>query len=138
MPPKLTPKSVLPVFARQELIPEKCKTAFLCKACEDVSGKGSIDGATRCNGLWRVLPFNEVARAKILTKGITLLGKHVMFSPSNPFRLNSSGGENQGTILYIDQLPFSFGMDAVERCLIEPQMAEGSMVRWLPHFLEGW
>ena len=131
MPPKLTPKPVLPVFVKQEFVPDKCRTATICRACENVCGKGTIDGANRCNGLWRVHPFNETSRAILLRDGITVLGKHITFCHTNPYLINAAGDESQGTVLTVDNLPISFSMDAVERCLVKEGYKLRGSLRWM-------
>ena len=129
--PQIQRKPVLPVFVKQECLPQNCRTSTVCKACEEVSGKGSIDGATCCNGLWRILPFNEISRAKLLTNGITLNDKKITFCARNPFLMNSGAGESQGTTLFIDNLPFSLSMDAVERSLAKEGYKLRGSLRWL-------
>ena len=131
MPPRLSPKPVLPVFVKEELVPDNCRTATICRACEDICGEGTIDGANRCNGLWRVHPFNETSRALLLRDGVTVLGQHITFSHSNPYLINATGGESQGTTLIVENLPISFGMDAVERCLIKEGYKLRGRLRWL-------
>ena len=61
-------RAVLPLFIKEEYVNEGCKVADMCRACERVSGAGTIDGATKINRLWRVLTYNECSRAKLLTQ----------------------------------------------------------------------
>ena len=108
--------SVLPVFAKAKDVPEDISVYGICYASEVVSGKGSIDGATCINGLWRVQPLTEVARAKLLTTGITLNGTRVSLDSMNPFR-TGGGTESDSTRLTVSNLPFSYSDDAMERNL---------------------
>ena len=85
-----TKKSIIPLFVKAELVHDECNVVDICMACERVTGHGSIDGATLVNRLWRVLPFNEVTRAKLLCDGIHLFGNQVKFEGRNPF-LHASG-----------------------------------------------
>ena len=112
----IRPPSVLPVFAKAKDVPDDTSVYGICFAAEVVSGKGSIDGATCINGLWRVQPFTEVARAKLLSTGITLYGTRVSFDSMNPFR-TGGGSESDSTRLTISNLPFSYSDDAMERNL---------------------
>ena len=82
-------KRIFPLYIKAELLKEDCNVVDLCEACERVTGHGSIDGATLVNRLWRVLPFNEVSRAKLLINGVKMYGKQLMFEGKNPFLLIS-------------------------------------------------
>ena len=123
---------VLPIYAKVEMIHKECRTVDICRACEEVSGHGSIDGATRCNGLWRVLPFNETSRALLLTKDVFILGEKVRFIGENPF-LNASGeGETKRTKLIVTGLPFSYSNEMVARNLtIAGYNLSGNVLRWM-------
>ena len=124
-------RSVLPLFIKAELVPEKFNVVEICVACERVTGKGSIDGATLVNRLWRVLPFNEVSRAKLLTEGIKLAGNQVIFEGKNPFLHPSGEGETQTTKLIVKNLPFSYSQEAVERNLVSAGFKIRSKMQWM-------
>ena len=124
-------RGVIPLYIKAELVPEKCNVVELCEACERVSGHGSIDGATLLNRLWRVLPFNEVSRAKLLIDGISLNGKHLQFEGKNPFLHPSGSGEAQTTKLIIKNLPFSYSQAAVERNLIKEGFKLRGKMTWM-------
>ena len=124
-------KRIFPLYIKAELIKENCNVVDLCEACERVSGHGSIDGATLVNRLWRVLPFNEVSRAKLLTNGIRLFGKDLKFEGLNPFLHPSGEGETQTTKLIIKNLPFSYDQSAVERNLINAGFKLRGKMQWM-------
>ena len=109
--------AVFPVFVLGKWVPEGTSVYDICLATEKVSGLGTIDGATLISGLWRVYPVNDVARIKILTKGVTFGNKLVQFEGVNPFSRRDGGVENRGTRLTISNLPFSYSNEAVERNL---------------------
>ena len=112
----ITTPAVLPVFVLEKWTPDGSTVYDICLAAEKVTGPGSIDGATCIKGLWRVYPMNEVARVKLLTKGITMANKLVRFEGINPFR-RGDGDEKSGTRLTISNLPFSYSNEAVARNL---------------------
>ena len=60
--------------------------------------------------------MNEIARIKILTKGITMGKRLVRFEGVNPFT-RGDGAESSGTRLWISNLPFSYSNEAVARNL---------------------
>ena len=124
-------KRIFPLYIKAELVKENCNVVDLCEACERVSGHGSIDGATLVNRLWRVLPFNEVSRAKLLTNGIKLFGKDLKFEGLNPFLHPSGEGETQTTKLIIKNLPFSYDQSAVERNLINAGFKLRGKMQWM-------
>ena len=124
-------RSVLPLYIKAELVPEKFNVVEICVACERVTGKGSIDGATLVNRLWRVLPFNEVSRAKLLSEGIKLAGSHIIFEGKNPFLHPSGEGETQTTKLIVKNLPFSYSQEAVERNLVSAGFKIRSKMQWM-------
>ena len=106
VPPSEEKKSIIPLFIKAELVPDDCNVVNLCEACERVSGRGSIDGATLVNRLWRILPFNEVSRAKLLSNGVSLFGKNLKLEGKNPFLHASGDGECQTTRLIIKNMLF--------------------------------
>ena len=125
------PKNVLPIFIKDEAVDERCRVVDICRACESVCGKGSIDGATKFNRLWRVLTYNETSRAKLLTNGVSIFGKRVEFEASNPFVSSVGEGEAQGTKMTISGLPFSYSMEAVERNLVKVGLKPRSKPPWM-------
>ena len=128
---KAEKRGVVPLYIKAELMPERFNVVDLCEACEKVSGKGSIDGATLVNRLWRVLPFNEVSRAKLLTDGVKIIGKIIKFESRNPYLHPSGDGETQTTKLIVKNLPFSYSQDAVERNLITAGFILRSKMQWM-------
>ena len=128
---KEAPKRIFSLYIKAELVKEDCNVVDLCEACERVTGHGSIDGATLVNCLWRVLPFNEVTRAKLLINGIKMYGKQLMFEGKNPFLHPSGEGETQTTKLIIKNLPFSYDQSAVERNLINAGFKLRGKMQWM-------
>ena len=124
-------RGVIPLYIKAELVPDKCNVVELCEACERVTGHGSIDGATLVNRLWRVLPFNEVSRAKLLVDGVRIQGKLLKFEGKNPFLHPSGQGECQSTRLIIKNLPFSYSQEAVERNLISSGFKLRGKLTWM-------
>ena len=120
---------VLPVFVLDKWLPDNSSVVDLCKAAEQVTGPGTIDGATLINGLWRVQAFKEVTRLKLLTNGVTMGSKLIRFEGISPL-VRGGGKECNGTRLTISNLPFSYGNDAVARNLA----AAGLKVRSKIHF----
>ena len=59
---------VLPVFVLDKWLPDKSSVINVCKAAEQVTGPGTIDGATFINGLWSVQAVKELSRLTLLTK----------------------------------------------------------------------
>ena len=112
----ITTPAVLPVFVLEKWVPDGSTVYDICLAAEKVTGPASIDGATCIKGLWRVYPLNEVARIKLLTKGVTMGNKLVRFEGMNPFR-RGDGAEKSGTRLMISNSPFSYSNEAVARNL---------------------
>ena len=109
--------AVLPVFVQAINVPDKTTVVDICEATEAVAGPGTIDGATLINGLWRVLPFTEQSRIKILTEKITLRDKSFKFESINPNSRRNGGLEMDGTKLFVSNLPFSYANAAVEKNL---------------------
>ncbi len=131
VPPSVEKKSIIPLFIKAELVPDDCNVVNLCEACERVSGHGSIDGATLVNRLWRILPFNEVSRAKLLSNGVNLFGKQLKLEGKNPFLHASGDGECQTTRLIIKNLPFSYCQSAVARNLIKAGFKLRGSLQWM-------
>ena len=123
--------SIIPLFIKAEFIKDECNVVDMCMACERVTGHGSIDGATLVNRLWRVLPFNEVTRAKLLSDGIRLFGKHLKFESRNPFLHSSGDGETQTTRLIVKNLPFSYCQSAVARNLTKEGFILRGSMQWM-------
>ena len=111
----LATNSVSPVYTLAKNVPDDTNVYDLCFAAEKVSGPATIDGATCISGLWRLYPFNEVTRAKLLSSGIQIKGKAIDLEGINPYI--HRGAERSGTRLTISGLPFSYSSDAVARNL---------------------
>ena len=105
---------VLPVYVRNNSLPafeqKEFSTSEICLAAEKISGFGSVIGAQRIYGLWRIYPNTTEARQKILVQGLVLRGVRVR--DKNPFIISSSLTEGRMEIpttkLIINNVPISF------------------------------
>lgn len=118
----------------------------LCAAGEKTCGYGTVIGAQRIGGLWRVYPKNNQARIELLLKGIQLRGLTVSPFDKNPFIVRSADGDEEvkTTKLIIGNIPISYSNDEIEKKVVQmgckPQsklMMEkdrderGGLTRWL-------
>ena len=62
-------------------------TIDMCWAAENTSGRGSIRGAQRIRGLWRIYPCRQEARNKLLLEGMHLWRVQVSLLPIKPVHL---------------------------------------------------
>jgi hypothetical protein len=121
-------------------------TREICAKAEDLCGYGTMEGAQRIGGLWRVYPKTQAARMQLLISGIAIRNVHVRFHDENPFLLrdkNSQGGSVETTKLMISNIPISFANNELEEKLVSMgcQMASklmdecdrdkaGKLTRW--------
>ena len=86
-----------PVFVKARDLPEEEDNRYtvseICRACEDVAGYKSMDGAQRIGGLWRLYPANREARVQLLLEGISLRRVHVTLLDTNPFLIMGNNGQ---------------------------------------------
>ena len=115
MAPATGKPPVQAVFIKDSVLPKRLRTRDICSACEAVSGDKSIDGATLANNLWRILPFTEEARLKLLKFGIYIQGKRIFPESINPFLIE--GGESTITKIFVSGLPWEFDESLIERAL---------------------
>ena len=101
--------SCQPVFVMASMLPPEtvADTASLCTACEAVGGWGSMKGAQRIRGQWRLYPNTRAARDKLLLEGFTLGGTKIQPLDKNPFLLHPGGEEIPSTRLWIGNVPIS-------------------------------
>ena len=76
----------------------------LCRACEALTGVGSIDGVQIISGLWRIYPLSMAARRQLIIEGISFRGQAVTVLDTNPFLTHSDGPT---TKLIIGNVPIS-------------------------------
>ena len=60
------------VFFFADSVDRRVKGLQVCLACEKVTGDGTIIGAQRLHGLFRIYPATQDARNKLIIKGITI------------------------------------------------------------------
>ena len=88
----------------------------LCRACEALTGVGSIDGAQIISGLWRIYPLSIAARRQLIIEGISFRGQAVTVLDTNPFLTHSDGPT---TKLIIGNVPISVANSEIEKGLKE-------------------
>ena len=76
----------------------------LCSSRKNI--RGTIAGAQRIRGLWRVYPLTREARTSLLVSGVELHGQTVVCFDKNPYILRG-GSEALTTKLYISDIPIS-------------------------------
>ena len=96
----------------------------VCRACEDVSGRGTIHGAQKINMVWCVYPKSIEARNKLLIQGISIQNISVSFLDSNPLDPGSSGPTT--VKLFINNIPMSVSNREIQR---ELEKVEGVILR---------
>ena len=108
-----------PVFVTARALPSLHvlpDTIDMCRAAENTSGRGSIGGAQRIRGLWRIYPRRQEARDKLLLEGMNLWGTQVSLLPENPFTLQDQNSEKPATKLWVGNVPLSVD-DVIETAL---------------------
>ena len=85
-------------------------------AIEEVSGKGSIEGAQRIGKLYRIYIKNNEAKDKLTTEGFSFGGRHVNFYSQNPFTVK----DHPDTVkIIIGGVPLSVANSEFEKALID-------------------
>ena len=77
-----------PVFVTTRALPSRRvspDTIDLCTAAERTTGRGTIRGAQRIRGLWRIYPRKSEASEKLLLEGLELWGVQISVLDKNPF-----------------------------------------------------
>ena len=92
-------------------------TIGMCRAAENTSGRGSIRGAQRIRGLWRIYPRRQEARDKLLLGGMNLWGTQVSLLPKNPFTLQDQNSVKPATKLWMGNVPLSVDDNVIETAL---------------------
>ena len=109
-----------PVFVTARALPSLHvlpDTIDMCRAAENTSGRGSIRGAQRIRGLWRIYPRRQEARDKLLLEGMNLWGTQVSLLPKNPFTLQDQNNEKPATKLWVGNVPLSVDDNIIETAL---------------------
>ncbi|GFS06401.1 hypothetical protein ElyMa_004706000 [Elysia marginata] len=95
----LMEKSIIPTLAKP------IKGLEICKSCEEITGKNTIDGAQKISGLWRIYPLGSRARRDLLVSGIEIRGQSLVLLDKNPFMV--AGADNPTTKLIVGNIPIS-------------------------------
>ena len=109
--------TVEPVFIMSKYLPDKIDVITMCRSAEAISGVGSVKGAYGDGGLWRIYPKTAVARALLLSKGITINRQRIQPESINPFILQGSDSEIPATRLSVGPLAFSYSDEFIIRNL---------------------
>ena len=104
------------VFAKTSHCPPKCTTYQICRAAENNKGVTCF-GAQQRAGLWRIQTNTLTGRILLLAGGLELNGKKIEILDRNPFIRGDVEDDEASTQLSINDLPFSFSSDAIERHL---------------------
>ena len=121
-----------PVFFKVRSVPaeagKELDTIEICSAAEKVSGRGTVRGAQRIRGLWRVYVHHKQARDKLLMEGIVLRGISVTLLSKNPFTISQQNGEEKpATRLIISNIPISVEGKTIETALAKVCELRGSV-----------
>lgn len=117
-------RTITPVFTKVRDLPASDNHDYsvseLCQACEKVSGTGSMIGAQRISGLWRLYPTTTKARMELLVSGIALHGVQVTLSDKNPFAVWAKSGEEVPTTrVVVSDIPMSYTNVEIEEALLK-------------------
>lgn len=111
---------VRPIFMTERQLPmellDKLTVRAICSAAEKTCGYNTMEGAQLINGLWRVYPKTEEARATLLISGLALEGFNITLKDKNPFIVNNEE-EAPSTRLLISDIPLSFSNEDIANAL---------------------
>lgn len=123
--------SAPPVFFLHDEAPDDVTHVDICQAAERLVGFGSIVGAQRLGGLWRLYPINREIRAKLLTLKLLIRGRSIPLRSQNPFSIrDKEGKEIPSTRLSIDGLPVSIASSDLEGYLQKAGASFRSHILW--------
>ena len=88
----------------------------ICRACEEVAGSGSVAGAQRLYGLWRIYPATQEARDTLLMKGVTIDKLYIPIVGVNPM-VAKGAHDSPVTKVIIGNIPLSVANDEIEKAL---------------------
>jgi len=120
--------SCQPVFVTARALPlygdRFPDTVEICSAAEKTAGRGTIRGAQRIRGLWRIYVKKQCAREKLLLEGFVFRGVQVPLLDANPYAL-SGEQDHPTTKLWIGDIPLSASDKDIESALV----AKGCQLR---------
>lgn len=120
---------VLPLFLMQDHIPfsDPPVTTFeLCTAAEAATGPGTVEGAQKIRGLWRIYLTTAPSRETLLNKGLVLRDEVIPVNDKNPFVSKSS----DGIYTLFHDLPLSFDNREIEKWLTQNNLNPVSEIRY--------
>ena len=106
------------VFVEAKYCPAKSTTYAICKAAEKNQGV-TCYGAQERAGLWRIQTNTDVGRIKLLAGIFEMNNKRIEIHERNPHLRGDVDDDAPSTKLNIDNLPFSFSNDAIDRKLVD-------------------
>ena len=111
-----------PVFVTTRALPSRHvspDTIDLCTAAERTTGRGTIRGAQRIRGLWRIYPKKSEARQKLLLEGMGPWGVQISLLDKNPFIIRDQNGEDEkpATKVWVSNVPISCEDKQIETAL---------------------
>eukprot|EP00745_Piridium_sociabile_P027240 TRINITY_DN4391_c0_g1_i6.p2 TRINITY_DN4391_c0_g1~~TRINITY_DN4391_c0_g1_i6.p2 ORF type:complete len:304 (-),score=34.77 TRINITY_DN4391_c0_g1_i6:4066-4977(-) len=144
------PAVVEPVFILNKLLPMAAENSFsvaeICSAAEKTSGHGTVEGAQRLGGLWRIYPTTIDARVGILSRGIVLRGHSVQPRDRNPFLIRDNNGterEVAAVKVIVGNVPMSYKNTDIAKAMEqrlnvkiqsnvmdEKDRVDGKLTRW--------
>ena len=101
------------------LTPVSPDTIDLCTAAERTTGRGTIRGAHRIRGLWRVYPRKSEARRTLLLEGMEPWGVQISLLDKNLFIIRDHNGEDEkpATKVWVSNVPISCEDTQIETAL---------------------
>ena len=111
-----------PVFVTTRALPSRhvsLDTIDLCSAAERTTGRGTIRGAQRIRGLWRIYRRKSEARQKLLLEGMELWGVQISVVDKNPFIIRDQNDEDKkpATKVWVPNVRISFEDKQIETAL---------------------
>ena len=108
---------------------EPLRPLEICYALEKVSGKGTIEGVQKMNGLWRCYPMTKKAYNDLTVKGISLRGQTIQVLRKNPMLLTNDDGKPT-TRLTIGNVFLSTATSEIENALDKIGVVRRSPIRY--------
>ena len=116
-----------PVFFSTRALPSRHvspDTIDLCTAAERTTGRGTIRGAHRIRGLWRVYPRKSEARRTLLLEGMEPWGVQISLLDKNLFIIRDHNGEDEkpGIKVWVSNVPISCEDKQIETALTKNRL----------------
>ena len=92
-------------------------TIDMCAAAETVTGRGTMRGAQRIKGLWRLYPQQNQFRDESLMEGIVMKGMRIQLVDKKPFLIEGSQEERPATKVINGNIPLSCDNNEIEIAL---------------------